>query len=55
MRKYWKVYPTKKVKGFTVTYIEMDGSLDSCIHAHVEANKMQRHSGVKWEVKLVER
>lgn len=55
MKKYWRVYPTKRVKGFTHTYIEHDGTIESVIHAQIEANKMERYSGVKWAVELVER
>lgn len=33
MKKYWRVYPTKRVKGFTHTYIEHDGTLEATLHA----------------------
>lgn len=54
MKKYWRVYPTKRVKGFTHTFIPAEGVSDMGKAAD-EALKMQRYSGVEWKVELVER
>lgn len=55
MKKYYRVYPTKRVKGFTHTYMEYDGTSKATLDAITEAKKMERYSGVEWKVELVER
>ena len=52
--KFWKIYPVRPIKGFTVTYIPVKDS-GFGIEAATECLKMEKYSGVKWTAKQVER
>jgi len=54
MKKFWRIYPTEPVQGFTQTFMKrVDDDMNNLIKAVWEQMRWEKITGVKWEIEPV--
>lgn len=54
MKKFWRIYPTEPVQGFTQTFMKrVDDDMNNLIKAVWEQMRWEKITGVKWGIEPV--